>query len=132
MTPKKCAAMPSGTKMCTAIYVDDAGQLSCACVCDVGFSTSAGAALALIPAGAAAEAARTGKIPEEMFDNLREVLNIMASLFDGVHLRLRVVGPPATALAAPVAALVARPAARLDIELAVAGYAGGRLSLLAI
>jgi hypothetical protein len=130
VAPKKGAAMAPSTKVCAGTYVDDTGKLVGVCVCDLPLSASIGAALALIPPGAAADAVKTGKLPDEMLDNLREVLNILASLFGGTHVRFRELLPPSAALSAPVAAVLARPVGRLDIELTVAGYAGGRLSLL--
>jgi hypothetical protein len=89
-----------------------------------------GAALALSPASVAADAVRKGQLPGELFDNLHEVLNVVANLFGGIHVRLQQVLPPSAALPASVAALVNRSSARLDLELAIAGYPGGRMSLV--
>jgi hypothetical protein len=130
VTQKKSTGVPTTAKTYTATYVDDTGKLVGLAICDVPLAACAGAALALIPAGAAAEATRAGQLPAEMFDNLREVLNVIASLFVGTHVRLREVMPPSAAVPTPVATLMARPGARLDLDLAVAGYSGGRLSFM--
>ncbi len=127
VTQKTAVAMPAATKVYVATYIDPEDSVVAVCACDLPLGTSMGAALALIPAGAAAEALRAGKLPAEMLDNLREVLNIGAALFVGLRLRLREVLPPGDPLPAPVAALVSKPRLRRDLELAVPGYSGGRL-----
>ncbi len=130
VTPKKAAPPGPAVKVCGGAYEDDAGTLMSVCLCDLPLAASMGAALVLFPPGAAAEAVRLGKLTPEMFENLREVFNIMAGLFGGLHIRLREAWQVTDVVLAPVSALVARPRARLDLELAVAGYNGGRLSLL--
>jgi hypothetical protein len=130
VNPKKGQPLPPSTKVCAGTYADDTGGLVGVCVCDLPISASIGAALALIPAAAAADAVKASKIPAEIYENLREVLNIMAGLFRGTHVRFCELLPLAAVLPPPVASIVARPLARLDLELSIAGYAGGRLSLL--
>jgi hypothetical protein len=129
VTPKKGAAMPSSTKMCVGAYMDDAGKLVAVGICDLPLGATMGAALALLAPGVAAEAARAGKLPEEMRDNLLEVLNVMATLFGGAHVRCRELLLPPAALPADVAAVVAKPGQRLDLDVTVAGYVGGKLCL---
>jgi hypothetical protein len=130
VTPKKSAgALPLG-KTWVGTYVDDSGKLAGLCLCDLGLASSMGAALALIPAGAAAETVRVGTLSGEMMDNLREVLNVMASLFGGPHVRFSALVAPPTAPPAEVAALAARPGSRLDLDVAVAGYLGGKVAFL--
>lgn len=128
--PKKGAPMPASVQACTGTYVDDSGAVVAVCICDLALSASMGAALALIPVTVAADAASKGSFPDEIFDNLREVLNILAGIFEGTHVRLRDSSPPSTALPPAVGNVLIQPRMRLDLELTLAGYAGGRLSLL--
>lgn len=64
-----------------ASYKDLEGNVSYAIECDMHVAASLGAALTRIPAGAAKEAAAKGEIPENIGENLYEVLNICSTLF---------------------------------------------------
>jgi len=127
---KKGAAPPAAAKVFIGLYADNEGEIAVACICDVPLAATFGAALAMIPAPVAAEAVRLGKLSADMTDNLREVLNIMASQFGAIHVRMTSLVAPGEKLAPQVSALIAKPATRLDLEIAVAGYVGGRLALL--
>jgi hypothetical protein len=130
VTTKKGVAITSSTKAFTATYIDDGGTPQCVCACDVPLAASMGSALALIPPGATVEAIRKGQLPEEMFENLREVLNIMASLFEGVHVRFRDALPPSVALPKDAIAISTRPRVRVDLDLTIASYPGGKVAFM--
>jgi hypothetical protein len=127
---KAGTALAASVKPFVAVYEDDDKEASCVCLCEVALAAAFGAALALMPAGLAAEAVKTGKLPPEMLENAGEVLNIMASLFGAKHVRYRGLFQPGAAAPPPVVALIGKPGARLDLEVAVTGYPGGRLALL--
>ena len=76
------APAPSAAKasQAVAVYTDDQGSVAALCLCDMSLASHAGAALSLIPAGVAAEAARTGVMPPSIAENLYEVANVAASL----------------------------------------------------
>jgi hypothetical protein len=130
VSPKRCGPAAAVAKMYVATYIDDRDALRGMCLCDVPLAATMGAALALIPPDAAAAAARAGKLPPEMLENFREVLNILHSQFGAVHVRFRDLVQPAEKLPPAFTTVVTKPSARLDLEIAVAGYAGGRLSFL--
>ncbi len=130
----KPVAISPRTPAIVGVYHRDDGALAVACVADLSLAAHAGASLALIPAGVAAESVRRGKLEDDLLENFREVLNVAASLLNlpgepHVLFREAHVTPPA--LPKELGALVAKPAARLDLEVQVQGYGGGSLSLLA-
>jgi hypothetical protein len=119
-----------------ATYVDASGKLAFVALTDMAFLAGVGAALAMIPPPVAAEAVKTGKPSPVLVENAFEVMNILSSLYNdpegkGAHVKIRtlVVVPP---IAADVAALLAKPLARLDLEMQLPGYANGKLTLLAV
>ena len=116
-----------------AIYTNDDGVVAAVCVYDMPLASSAGAALSMIPQGVANEAVRKGVMPESVAENLYEVANVSASLFNvdgGPHLKLKEVVTSTAALPAPVKELVAKAADRIDLDVNIAGYSAGRMSLL--
>ncbi len=116
-----------------AVYTDDTGSVAALCVCDLSLASHAGAALSLIPAGVAAEAARTGVMPASIAENLYEVANVAASLFNadgGPHLKLREVVTTAQALPAALSEVAARASERIDLEVNITGYGQGQMSVL--
>ena len=79
-----------------AVYVSDDDVPLAAAWCDISFGAYAGASLTRIPKGGADDAAMSGELPTPIYDNLREVMNILASLFMNdktPHLRLGTVYP---------------------------------------
>ena len=132
VTAKKCGILSPSAKLYVATYADDADKIVSVGVCDLPFAASAGAALSLVPPGVAAEAVRAGLLPAELSENLREVLNVMASLFGATHVRLRDVVSASVAQTVITSGAGARATARLDVELAVAVYTGGKLSFLIV
>lgn len=116
-----------------ASYVEAGGKLSALLVADLPLAASCGAALVMLPAVTVEEAVKAGKIADNVEENLREVLNVCAALFNSdktprVTLSSVTIGEKAPDA---VAALLKTPGGRLDLELAIPGYPGGRISLLA-
>ncbi|HEX4340474.1 MAG TPA: hypothetical protein VH062_31415 [Polyangiaceae bacterium] len=128
---KKSTPPPGTSKLFVGTYVDDKDDIAAVCLCDLALAATTGAALVLIPAGAAAESTRAGRLPPEMLDNFREVLNVLASTFENLHVRFRAVTSPGEAVDKPIKSIMTKPSSRLDLEVAISGYAQGRLSLLA-
>lgn len=116
-----------------ALYVTARQQIAALAVVDLPLAAHLGASIALVPAGGAEAAIEDGVLPPALVDNVGEVLNVMASLFNldgGAHLRLDATYPPGTELPVDVAAWVMAFVARLDLDVTVKGYGSGRLSLL--
>ncbi len=125
----------AGDGACVGVYVDDALQMRALVVVDVPLACYAGSAIALIPAARAGGAAEAGVVESDMLDNVNEVLNVAASLFnpDGApHLRLYRTYAPREALPQDVSKYVLAYVQRLDMELEIAGYGEGLISVLVI
>ncbi|GAB3860807.1 hypothetical protein GCM10028801_24020 [Nocardioides maradonensis] len=123
------------TPASVAVYVDDSLRISAAIVCDLPFSAYAGAALGLVPPGAAADAVADGKLDDNLRDNLYEVLNIAASVFNvpgADHLRLHDLHPAGPPLAPQVRLHALTLGRRADLAVDVAGYGSGLLSVILV
>ena len=117
------------------VYVDDTLGLRALVLFDLALSAHVGASIALVPPKAAAQVVEDGLLTPNLYDNTAEVLNVAASLFNhegAPHVRLYEAYAPREMLPADVARWVLAYVARLDMELTVAGYGSGRLSVLVI
>jgi hypothetical protein len=134
-TEIKAAAAPYDPKpddpFILAVYIDDAGKPSAIGLCDVPIGASMGACLTMIPAGVAKDDIKAKKLSEALLDNLKEVFNISASLFNlpgAPHLRLGPVHVAPPALPADIAAMLAQNKVRVDFQCTVPVYGGGLFS----
>jgi len=117
-----------------AIYAKDDGATGAIAIADLKLAAFAGAALAMIPPGYAAEVAETGKFPENILENFSEILNIGSRWFNSPrtpHVVLRDVLFRPQAFAPDVGALLRAPGYRVDLVLTIPGYGEGNLTLLA-
>lgn len=115
-----------------ARFVGADGRPVAALLLDLPMAASAGAALVMLPPVVAADAVKAGALGPNIAENLLEVLNVCAGLFNSpttprVRFADVVTGEK---LPDAVAALAKPGAARLDLEVAIPGYSGGRLSAL--
>lgn len=118
-----------------AVYVDDALQLRLVGVADLAFSAYAGAAIGLVPAGAAQAAVEDRLLPSNIQDNLYEVLNICAALLNAEglpHVKLHTVHFPGATPPHQVLSVACTLGRRLDLEVDIAGYGTGRFSLVGL
>ena len=80
-------------------FVDDDGKLVGGCVADINFAAYAGAAMSMLPKGAADDAIKSKAVTEVMTGNLGEVFNILSRVVmdeSSDHLRYQaVLGPEA-------------------------------------
>jgi hypothetical protein len=128
------AYVPGGTSpSIVGVFKRDDGAVAALVMMDVALAANASAALVLIPPGVAGESARSGKLSENLLENVKEVLNVCSRLFAAPgtpHVRMKgtnIIPPPAPA---EIAGMLAKPNSRLDLELAVPGYAGGRMAII--
>jgi hypothetical protein len=80
------------------------------------------------------EAMRKGELPENLVENVQEIANIMAQLFNSPktpHLRLNTVHQMPGELPPAVTRLWDAPEFRRDFAIAIEGYGNGRMALLA-
>lgn len=127
--------LPLSKKECVivAAYRDNCGAIRRVLTCDLTFANTAGAALSAIPSGTANEAIRAGEVPENVFMNLSEVMNIAVNLFTesfGGRLELECVARQNELTPETLATLAS--ADRLKIDVVIPRYAAGRIDLIAV
>jgi len=118
-----------------ATYVDDAHRLTTVVLMDQALAAYAGAALALVPKGAAEDAIEDKMLPPNLFENSAELLNVLAAPIgeaSGVHQRLVDTYAPSDSVPPQVQAAGATLGAREDVELDIAGYGRGALSVVVV
>ena len=127
---------PGPRTPCTiGVYVDDALQVTALVVVDLPLSAHAGAAIGLVPLPGAEAAIADGTLDTMLRENLHEVLNIAASLFnaDGAtHLRLYAVHHAGLPVPPYVLAHALTLGRREDLAVDVPGYGSGRLSMVLV
>ncbi|MBS2012973.1 MAG: hypothetical protein JST00_08810 [Deltaproteobacteria bacterium] len=116
-----------------ASYVDGAGRVRYVAAVNVAFLASSGAALALFPVGAVADAIQSGKLPANMLENAYEILNVASALMNemegAVHVKIAALDL-APSLPETVRAVIEKPLVGFDMEVEISGYPKGKLSLM--
>ena len=133
LTPADHWAPTPGDPGAVAVYVDDRTTMRALIACDLELSAVLGSAIALIPAHTAKAAVEDRHLNDAMLDNLHEVLNILAALFnlpDRPHLKLHRMHEPGEFPPADVSAVLRSFAGREDLRIQVGGYGGGRIALV--
>ncbi|WP_448631347.1 hypothetical protein [Cellulomonas soli] len=124
---------PSGALV--GVYVDNRLTLTALVILDVPLAAYVGAALGLVPAAAAKDAAYEETLTDNLAENAGEVLNVMASLFNAEgapHVRLDRLYQPREPLPADIAQWVLAYVRRTDLDVTIEGYGSGKFSLLVI
>jgi hypothetical protein len=132
VSPGRPVAPTAEVRAGVGVYVDDQLNLAAAAAADLPFCAFTGSALGLIPAAMAEGASEEGLTPP-MWENFCELLNIGASLLnaDGAtHLRLYTTTSPAELPANDVGELLRGFGNRIDLQVAIAGYGTGSLSIV--
>ncbi len=116
-------------------FVDDKRRVRAIAFSDRTFAAMTGAALALIPRGAAEDAIRKGQIPANLLENHAEIVNVATALVNQLnphadHVRLGAIHDAPAALAPELRSVLTKPSARLDVEADINGYGCGRFSIL--
>ena len=118
-----------------ADLIDDENQLVAICACDLPFSAFSASALCGVPAGAAKDAIKAGKLEQNQQENLREVMNILSAVFNGEnmpHLRLKELYAAASPEGKDLSAKLAKPADRYDLDVNIEGYGKGNIALAVV
>jgi hypothetical protein len=116
-----------------AVYVDDHMKTRAVAVMDMPLTARTAAAIGLMPPRAAEAAVEEGVLSEALEDNIAEVFNIMAALFNrygAPQVRLYGWYPPGEAAPADVTALAAAFVGRTDLLIEIGGYGEGQLGLI--
>ena len=118
-----------------AMYCTSDGVARAMCSVDLLLAANLGAALALMPPGVAADAARAGKMTDLLADCAHEVFNVWARLFNrpsGVHLTLKTIAFPPETIPADVRAILFKSPLRREYDFEVTGYARGKIIIRVI
>jgi len=116
-----------------ASYVDDHNRLSTVAVMDFRLAAFAGAALGLVPVGAAEDSIADKDLYPNLLENTCELLNVLAAPIgeaSPVHQRLFETFEPGRPLPADVAQWAATLGVREDVSIDVPGYGAGHLSIV--
>lgn len=133
VTAEPCDPSEISDRTVKAIYETDSCQSAALCCCDIPLSNFLGASLSMIPAGQANEYANSGALPENIKDNLTEVLNVAANLFitpESKRLKLKEVLGPGDSFDEVLAGMIKSPAAQSCVTVNVCRYGSGRMSFL--
>ncbi len=116
-----------------ALYVTAEGFCSAAVACDVKLAASAGGAIVEHPREVVDEWVRAGKLDAEGVDNLREVLNVIATNFNDSNperpIKLWGCIEPGSPIPQRTLPLFARGVLRSDFDVEVDGYTKGKLAV---
>jgi hypothetical protein len=115
-----------------ARYVDDRGHLRAVAVWDLPAAANVGAAVGLLPRGAAEAALEDRLLSTNLVENLSEVSNVLASTFNvpgNPHLRLAGTVVPVSGAPADAQMLARGAWQRLDFDVEVDGYGAGRVAV---
>jgi hypothetical protein len=118
-----------------AVYQDDQARTRAVAVMDLAMSAYAGAAIGLMPVGAAEIAIEEAELPPVMRENLGEVLNVLAALLnaqDCPHVKLTSVVHVGGTPDPEVAAHATTVGRRLDLTVTVPQFGTGKLSIVGL
>ena len=116
-----------------AVYTNDEGEPSTACVCNYNFVAFAGSSLTRIPVGGAEDAAETGDFSEMMLSNLYEILNICSRVFmdnSSPHIRLDTVYKSLDDASDNVRTMFDSAEERVDFSVTIPGYGDGTIAFM--
>ncbi len=127
--PMTAADLPTGV---FAIYTDTSQQLYAVLGMQLSLAANAGAALGLLPAGAAEDSIEEKTLFPNLAENVFELCNVLTSLLNregGPHVKMYQVIYPGMDLPNDVRAHLLALGKRLDLTVEVARYGKGKLSL---
>jgi hypothetical protein len=116
-----------------AEFVSDQDTVGALCLVDHCAAISLGGALVGIPPESVQEAIDGYKLDDEAIENVREVVNVMAQLFNSdftPHVRFREVHRQPGKLPEAASALRRKPLAARHFKVSIESYATGTVSLL--
>lgn len=118
------------TVVCGVLH-DEEGHVGGVCIADLAAAAYAGAALAMIPKGAADDSVKAGELTDTLRENFGEIVNIVTGIVNTpIHPHLRMVGVEA-GVSDAVRDLLIKASGRATFDLEVSDYGPGRLALFA-
>ena len=131
----KPLALRSGTPMVLALFRDEQGKVREVVTCDIMLAAYIGAALALLPSDVDLQVIKEQKLPDNLLDNFREVLNVVGgTLFnssDTPQLILDEVITVPQRLPAELKPILTRPGNWLFVDVNLEDYGDGKMAVLA-
>jgi hypothetical protein len=127
--PMTAADLPTGV---FAVYTDTQQQLYAVLGMQLALAANAGAALGLLPAGAAEDSIEEKTLFPNLAENVFELCNVLTSLLNregAPHVKMYQVIYPGMDLPNDVRAHLLALGKRLDLTVEVARYGKGKLSL---
>ena len=127
--PMTAADLPTGV---FAIYTDTSQQLYAVLGMQLSLAANAGAALGLLPAGAAEDSIEEKQLFPNLAENVFELCNVLTSLLNregAPHVKLYPVVYPGMDIPNDARAHLLALGKRLDLTVEVARYGKGKLSL---
>ena len=115
-----------------AVYVDPQLATNAVCLVDVPLAAWFAGALALLPKGGLEDAIEDGELSDMHLEVVYEVVNVAAALFNGggvTHSKLYKLYAPGDAVPGALAGLAAG-FNRIDLDVEVAGYGSGAMSIV--
>jgi hypothetical protein len=115
-----------------AIFTDTAQQIYAVLGMDLVLSANAGAALGLLPAGAAEDSIDEKKLNPNLAENVGELCNVLTSLLNkegGPHVKLHQVVYPGDPLPTDARAHLMALGRRVDLAVEINRYGKGKFSL---
>lgn len=115
-----------------AIYVDSTTKMTAVLGLELPLAAYAGAALGLMPPGGAEDCVEEGQLSATLAENVGELCNILTSLLNqegSPHVKLYKVYVPPEPLPNDAQALLLALGNRTDLQVEVARYGKGKLSL---
>jgi hypothetical protein len=116
-----------------AVYVDDQMGTRAVIVTDLALTAYCAAAIGLVPPSRAEAAIEHGGLNDSLVENISEVFNVMACLFnrrDAPHVRLYAWYPPGDPAPPDIADLTAAYIGRTDLDISISGYGDGQMGLV--
>jgi hypothetical protein len=132
VTPGEPLVVKDLSTAVVAIFVDHAQQIVAVIGMDLVLAANAGAALGLLPAGAAEDAVEVKSLPASIAENVGELCNVLTTLLNregAPHVKLYQVIYPGTTLPNDAQAHLLALGRRLDLTIEINRYGKGRFSL---
>lgn len=126
---------PIDSPRVVATYNDCDGNFQFAIICELSIANSLGAALTMIPPGAAEDATAEGQVPENIGENTYEVLNICSAVLADYHQHRIVLDKmitPGDAIDDQIVNAIDTAECLIQIQYELERYQPGKISLLKI
>lgn len=135
VTVKKIALPNLSNMTSLGLYNNDDGSIAYVVLLDLSAAANLGVALTWIPPGAADDMVDDGELSPLAKDNVVEVLNICTRLvhdINGAHVKCTTFHVKGDSTVDEIKEVIASMSARLNVEVAIADYKGGKMSFVAI